>query len=543
MSTRDMAPPASFRAFAELCESLERTRSRNEKIRLVSSFISRVRPTEIAVAVRFLTGRVFGDQETKKLGVGGATLWKIAKASSLQVSLLSSDLGVSLLDVGRTFESLASLTGKDRQQKAENLLQGLFSRFSDLEKKFALRLLSGEMEIGAVDGVLLAAIAASSKLALDRVRRAYMIMGDVGQVAELALTNPTAIASAKIELFNPVRPMLAEMATSIREILESHSNGTAFEYKYDGARIQIHKLRDTARIFSRRLSDVTASIPEIATLVKESTSSKQVLLEGEVIAVDSDGKPLPFQDLMRRFRRMHDIADATAKIPLQLHLFDILLLDNDELIDKRYAERREILERVVPGELLAPRIVSQDEAEIQRLFDTALAEGHEGLMAKALDSRYEVGRRGKKWFKLKKTETLDLAIVAADWGYGRRTGWLSNYHLAVRDEQTGELLVVGKTFKGLTDDEFREMTKRLQELKSSGTEFTVTVKPAVVVEVAYDEIQRSPHYRSGFALRFARITRIRDDKRIDDVDTLQRLRTLYDRQFSRKGVLVRGKSL
>jgi DNA ligase-1 len=433
--------------------------------------------------------------------------------------------------------------GKDRQQKAENLLQGLFSRFSDLEKKFALRLLSGEMEIGAVDGVLLAAIAASSKLALDRVRRAYMIMGDVGQVAELALTNPTAIASAKIELFNPVRPMLAEMATSIGEILESHSNGTAFEYKYDGARIQIHKLRDTARIFSRRLSDVTASIPEIATLVKESTSSKQVLLEGEVIAVDSDGKPLPFQDLMRRFRRMHDIEDATAKIPLQLHLFDILLLDKDELIDKRYAERRLILERVVPGELLAPRIVSQDEAEIQRLFDTALAEGHEGLMAKALDSRYEVGRRGKKWFKLKKTETLDLAIVAADWGYGRRTGWLSNYHLAVRDEQTGELLVVGKTFKGLTDDEFREMTKRLQELKSSGTEFTVTVKPAVVVEVAYDEIQRSPHYRSGFALRFARITRIRDDKRIDDVDTLQRLRTLYDRQFSRKGVLVRGKSL
>lgn len=543
MSTRDMAPPVSFRAFAELCGSLEGTRSRNEKIRLVSSFISRVRPTEVAVAVRFLTGRVFGDQETKKLGVGGATLWKIAKASSLQVSLLSSDLGVSLLDVGRTFESLASLMGKDRQQKAENLLQGLFSRFSDLEKKFALRLLSGEMEIGAVDGVLLAAIAASSKLALDRVRRAYMIMGDVGQVAELALTNPTAIASAKIELFNPVRPMLAEMATSIREILESHSNGTAFEYKYDGARIQIHKLRDTARIFSRRLSDVTASIPEIATLVKESTSSKQVLLEGEVIAVDSDGKPLPFQDLMRRFRRMHDIEDATAKIPLQLHLFDILLLDNDELIDKRYAERRLILERVVPGELLAPRIVSEDEAEIQRLFDTALAEGHEGLMAKALDSRYEVGRRGKKWFKLKKTETLDLAIVAADWGYGRRTGWLSNYHLAVRDEQTGELLVVGKTFKGLTDDEFREMTKRLQELKSSGTEFTVTVKPAVVVEVAYDEIQRSPHYRSGFALRFARITRIRDDKRIDDVDTLQRLRTLYDRQFSRKGVLVRGKSL
>ena len=542
MSTRDTLPPTSFRAFAELCESLEGTRSRNEKIRLVSSFISGLQHAEVAVAVRFLTGRAFSDQETKKLGVGGATLWKIAKASSLQVPLLSSDFRVSLLDVGRTFESLASLTGKDRQQRGVNLLQGLFSRLSDLEKKFTLRLLSGEMEIGAVDGVLLAAIAASSKLTVERARRAYMMMGDVGRVAELALTNPDAIASAKIELFNPVRPMLAEMADSIGKILEYHRNGTAFEYKYDGARIQIHKLGDTVRIFSRRLSDVTASIPEIVTLVKGAAAGKRVLLEGEVIAIDADGKPLPFQDLMRRFRRMHDVGDATAKIPLQLHLFDMLLLDDDELIDRRYAERREILERVLPRELLAPRIVSRDEAEIRGLFDKALAEGHEGLMAKALDSKYEVGKRGKKWFKLKRAETLDVAIVAADWGYGRRTGWLSNYHLAVRDEETGELLVVGKTFKGLTDNEFREMTMRLQELKSSETEFTVTVNPAVVVEVAYDEIQRSPHYRSGFALRFARITRIRGDKRIDDVDTVQRLRKLYDQQFARKGMLDEEKS-
>jgi len=542
MWTTDTLAPTSFSGFAELCESLERNRSRNEKIRLVSSFISNLQSREVAVAVRFLTGRALRDRETKKLGVGGATLWKIGKASSLQLPLLSSDLRVSLLDVAKVFESLASLSGKDRQQRAENLLQGLFSRLSDLERKFALRLLSGEMEIGAVDGVLLAAIAASSKLPLDRVRRAYMIMGDLGQVAELALTNPDGVASAKIELFNPVRPMLAEMANSIREILECHRNRTAFEYKYDGARIQIHKLGDTVRIFSRRLSDVTASIPEIAILVKRAVAGKRALLEGEVIAIDGDGKPLPFQDLMRRFRRTHDVAVTTAKIPLQLHLFDILLLDDDELIDRRYAERREILERVVHGAFLAPRLVSSDEAEIRSLFKKALAEGHEGLMAKALDSTYEVGKRGKKWFKLKKAETLDVAIVAADWGYGRRTGWLSNYHLAVRDEETGELLVVGKTFKGLTDTEFREMTKKLQQLKSSETEFTVSVKPAVVVEVAYDEIQRSPHYRSGFALRFARITRIRDDKSIEDVDTVQRLTKLYDQQFASKGMLGKANS-
>jgi len=533
-----MDPSTPFQSFARLCANLEATRSRNQKIRLISDFISALQPDEMAVAVRFLTGRVFSERGAKRLGVGGATLWKLTKANSLQTPLLVQNTGVSLLDVGRTFDSLASLSGRDRQQRAENLLHGLFSRFNELERKYAFRLVSGEMEVGAVDGVLLAAISASSNLGLNTVRRSYMIMGDIGRVAELALAKPNAIVAAKIVPFNPVRPMLAEMATNVREILESHRHGTAFEYKYDGARIQIHKSGHDVRIFSRRLSDVTASVPEIVALSKERLDSKHVIFEGEVIAVGSDGKPLPFQDLMRRFRRVHDIAGVSAKIPLQLRLFDILFLDDEELTERSCADRREILERQAPPDLLAPRIISGDEDEIKRLFDQSLAQGHEGLMAKALDSRYEIGKRGKKWFKLKKSETLDLAIVAAEWGYGRRTGWLSNYHLAVRDENTGELLVVGKTFKGLTDEEFRRMTNRLQELKSSETEFKVTVKPSVVVEVAYDEIQRSPHYKSGFALRFARIARIRDDKNVDDIDTLQRLRSLYDQQFARKGSLA-----
>jgi DNA ligase-1 len=228
---------------------------------------------------------------------------------------------------------------------------------------------------------------------------------------------------------------------------------------------------------------------------------------------------------------------ATTRVPLQLHLFDILVAGDEELVDVSYTTRRKILEQGVPQDLLAPYVTSKDEDEIQRLFSKALTEGHEGLMAKSLDSKYEVGKRGKKWFKLKRAETLDLVIVAADWGYGRRTGWLSNYHLAARDENTGEFLVVGKTFKGLTDEEFAQMTQRLQELKSDEKEYTVTLKPKMVVEVAYDEIQRSPHYKSGFALRFARISRIRDDKSPDEVDSLQRIRSLYDEQFSRKGML------
>jgi len=533
----DTASETSFRSFAELCKSLEATRSRNEKVRLISDFITALQPAELTIAVRFLTGRVFSEQEIKKLGVGGATLWKLAKAKTLQTSLLPQDGGIGLTEVDRAFQLLASLSGKDRQKRAENLLHGLFSRFTDLEKKYAFRLISGEMELGAVDGVLLAAVAGSSKLDLDRVRRAYMIMGDIGKVAELALTNPDAVRSAKIVLFSPVRPMLAEMAEGIGQILESHPRGTSFEYKYDGARIQIHNSGEEVRIFSRRLTDVTESIPEIVALAKDLTRNRQTLLEGEVMAVDTNRKPLPFQDLMRRFRRVHDIEGATETVPLQLRLFDILLLNDEELTERSYSQRREILEREVPSELLAPRMVTADESEVQRLFDKALAEGHEGLMAKALDSRYEVGKRGKKWFKLKKAETLDVAIVAAEWGYGRRTGWLSNYHLAVRDESTGEHLVVGKTFKGLTDAEFAEMTKRLKESKVSETDYTVKVKPTIVVEVAYDEIQRSPHYKSGFALRFARITRIRDDKTVDEIDTLQRLRALYDHQFIRKGRL------
>jgi len=527
----------SFLAFAELCERLEATRSRNEKVQQISSFISSLRPDEVPIAVRFLTGRVFGEQEIKKLGVGDATLWKLAKADNLQVTLLRTETGLSLLDLNRTLESLASLSGTDRQQRAENILQGLFSRFGGLERRYGFRLLSGEMEIGAVDGVLLAAIAAASKLDLDKVRRAYMTMGDIGRIAELALTNSSAVDSARIVMFNPVRPMLAEMATSIRQILEFHKGGTAFEYKYDGARIQIHKHGVEVRIFSRRLSDVTVSIPEIVAIAKDRVAIKTALLEGELIAVDDIGKPLPFQDLMRRFRRVHDVLGATTRVPLQLHVFDILVAGDEELVDMSYTTRRKILEQGVPQDLLAPYVTSKDEGEIQRLFDKALTEGHEGLMAKSLDSKYEVGKRGKKWFKLKRVETLDLVIVAADWGYGRRTGWLSNYHLAARDENTGEFLVVGKTFKGLTDEEFAQMTQRLQELRSDEKEYTVTVKPKMVVEVAYDEIQRSPHYKSGFALRFARISRIRDDKSPDEVDSLQRIRSLYDEQFSRKGML------
>ncbi len=344
----------------------------------------------------------------------------------------------------------------------------------------------------------------------------------------------TALERISLRLFIPVKPMLAEMADDADQVLGEHKDGTAFEYKFDGARIQIHRKDDKVRIFSRRLTDVTDSIPEIVDFAQTQVKASEFLIEGEVVATGAAGKPVPFQDLMRRFRRVHEIEDMAGKIPLKLYLFDVLQVDGKTLIDLPYTDRWKALSQIVPKDRLAPRIITSDVEKVESFMQSALKEGHEGLMAKSLSSNYSIGARGKKWFKIKPWDRLDVVIVAADWGSGRRVGWLSNYHLAVRDEDTGEFLVVGKTFKGLTDVEFETTTKRLQEIKTRDGRYTVYVKPAIVAEVAYNEIQKSPRYKSGFALRFARISRFRDDKRPDDADTLQRLQQLYDKQFENK---------
>jgi DNA ligase-1 len=323
------------------------------------------------------------------------------------------------------------------------------------------------------------------------------------------------------------------MAQDVREVFREHGGITALEYKYDGARIQLHGKDGTVRIFSRRLTDVTASLPDIVSLARETIApgASEFLLEGEVLAVGEGGKPFPFQDLMRRFRRVHDVKMMMAQFPLRLHLFDIIYLNGKMLIDAPNEERWAILQNLVGSDLLASRTVSSKVEDAKELMQESIRAGHEGLMAKDLKSGYTPGVRGKKWFKIKPVETLDVVIVAADWGSGRRNEWLSNYHLAVRDDRTGDYLLVGKTFKGLTDDEFSKITERLLTLKTRTTEYTVYVKPSIVVEVAFNEIQRSPHYRSKFALRFARITRFRDDKGPEDADTQSRLRALYENQF------------
>ena len=530
--------PAKFSIVAHLCRSLEETSRRNEKIRLISEVLRKISPEDVSYVTLFLAGKPFPEADPRVLEISYATL--SAAGKTLNQALLSgNEDSLTIAEVFATLEKLAEVKGAGSKEKRLALLSSLINRTTPLETEYLSRMLLGEMRIGVVEGVLLDAIAEASGVSRQLVRRAHMLHGDIGDVARLAITEgAAALEKVGLRLFVPVKPMLAEMAEDIPQVLAEHKEGSAFEYKFDGARIQIHRKSDQVRIFSRRLTDVTDSIPEIVDYAKTKVKASEFLIEGEVVALGEGGKPVPFQDLMRRFRRVHGIEDMIERVPLRLYLFDVLQSEGKTLIDLPYAERWEILSSLAPTDSLAPRIVTRDNKVVDDFLQAALKEGHEGLMAKSLTSDYSPGARGKKWFKVKPADRLDVVIVAADWGSGRRVGWLSNYHLSVRDEETGEYLVVGKTFKGLTDTEFDMITKRLQELKTWESKWTLHVKPQIVVEVAHNEVQKSSRYKSGFALRFARITKFRDDKTPEEADTIQRLRKLYEKQFENKGRLL-----
>ncbi len=524
-----------FSKLAQACRDLEGTTKRNEKASIIADLLNSVHPDEIAPATLFLSGKAFPESDQRVLEVSYATVSEAGR------NLGQAKLSNAQLTVQGVYEALAKVSkakGPNSRTRKLNLVQTLLTMSSKDEAEFLTRMMLGEMRIGVVEGVLLDAISKASGIPRDVVRRANMLHGDIGDLARKAITEgAAALEKIQLRLFVPVKPMLAEMAADTGEVLAEHLEGSAFEYKFDGARIQIHRMGDRIRIFSRRLTDVTESLSDMVEFARTQINSSEYLVEGEAIAIGEGGRPVPFQDLMRRFRRVHGIEEMAGKIPLRLYLFDVLYLEGKALIDQPYTARWEVLSKLVPSASLAPRIVTRDRGLVESFLKAALKEGHEGLMAKSLASDYSPGARGKKWFKIKPADTLDVVIVAADWGSGRRVGWLSNYHLAVRDEDTGEFMVVGKTFKGLTDDEFDIITERLKELKVRESRYTVQVKPAIVAEVAYNEVQKSPIYKSGFALRFARIARFRDDKSPVDANTLQDLRQRYEKQFETKARL------
>src|SRR5437660_1078060 len=440
----------------------------------------------------------------------------------------------TLMDIAEAFGDVAAATGAGARRARDERLARLASRVSADEREFLARIVGGEMRTGVSEGLLLEAIAAAWGVDVAAARRAALFLGDLTAVATLAAAGGApAVAGASPRPFVPLLPMLAEIADDFPTVLAAHGGRTALEYKYDGARIQLHRAGERVQVWTRRLSDVTRSLPDVVEIAQRDLSGEPFILDGEVVALDAAGRPLPFQELMRRFRRVHGIEALVREMPLALHFFDCLMLDGRSLIDAPYAERWAALTRVTGGRYLAERALVGDVDAAQAFHARAVAAGHEGVMAKDLGSAYEPGGRGKRWFKLKAAETVDCVIVAADRGSGRRVGWLSNYHLAVRD---GEAFAdVGKTFKGLTDAQFAAMTDRLRALALEDDGYTVRVRPEVVVEVEYNEIQRSPTYPSGLALRFARIARIRDDKAPGQATTLAQLRDLYAAQFRTEG--------
>lgn len=558
--------PTPFRELAELCEKLENMKKRTQMVSLVSAFLKSLESEEVEPAVSMILGRPFPKWSQQTLEVSWATLsdivrriagvdWKmfteafsktgdVGAATKIvfensrikrQTSLFEKILTIK--EVRRSFEAIAEATGPGSREKKERLTEALLSSASPLEAKHLVKIIIGEMRTGFNEGLMEQAISEAFHIPLDVVQRAGMVLGDIGAVADIAKTqSKEGLLKLGFKVFRPVKLMLAQMANDVAEALKEHGGKTAFEYKLDGARVQIHKKGETVRIYSRRLTDVTKSLPEIAETVKRNVKAEEVILEGEVIAIDSEGHPLPFQHLMRRFKRVHEVKGMAEALPVKLFLFDILYLNGESLTSLPYIRRRQILAENVGEIPLIKQIITDNVEEAESFLREATDFGHEGLMAKKIDGDYVPGIRGKRWLKIKPIlEPLDLVIVAAEYGYGRRREWLSDYYLAARDAETGEFLTVGKTFKGLTDAEIVEMTQRLKEIAIKEEPRRVFVAPKIVVEVTYNEIQKSPKYKCGMALRFARITRIREDKTPEEADTIQRVREIYERQFSKKG--------
>lgn len=553
-----------FKVLAELGDKLEKTTSRNSMIAIVAEFLNNLSTDEIEPATAMILGRslprgAFKTLElnwatisgiikrlvnvdwkdfTKvfnKTGDLGATIKSIFEKSKIRMQVTLVQNPLTILEVRRVLEKIAETSGMGSRKRKERLIETLLGKSTPIEAKYIVKILTGEMRTGFNEGLMELAVSEAFNVSHELVNKANMITGDIGEIAMVAKTRgQKGLSKLRVQVFRPIKPTLAQKADNVQEALTQHGGKTAFEYKLDGARVQIHISKYSIRIFSRRKTDVTDSFPEIVKQVRTQIRANVAILEGEIIAIGESGSPVPFQYLMRRFRRVRRIEDMVEKIPVQLQFFDIVYLDGKSLLDCPYFERRKKLRKTSGKIPLVKQRIFGSQSEAINFLDEALDIGHEGLMAKKIDSFYTPGIRGKNWFKIKRSlDPLDLVIVAAEYGYGRRHKWLSDYYLAGRDLENGKFLVVGKTFKGLNDNEIIEMTRRLKKLAVREESRKVTVIPRIVVEVEYNEIQESPKYRCGMSLRFARITRIRYDKNPDEADTIHRIRKIFEKQFKK----------
>jgi DNA ligase-1 len=500
-------------AIVRTSAAVTETPSRLAKIVLLAGVLRDLRPDEVPVAVAYLSGEL----PQGSIGVGWASLRGVPPPAASPT--------LELLDVDAVLTRLLTTAGKGSQASRRQELAGLFSSATEHEQRFLTALLAGELRQGALEGVMVEAVAKAAGLPARDVRRALMLTGSLGTVAASALgEGPTGLARFGLTVLQPVLPMLAQTATDVSDAL-ARIRPAAVEWKLDGARLQVHRLGDEVRAFTRNLADVTGRVPELVDAIRQ-LPLRAVILDGEAIALQND-HPYPFQVTMGRFGTRLSVDEFRKSVPLSVFFFDVLHVDGEDLIDRPASERFEVLDQRLPEALRVPRMIADEAGEAEAFLDGALERGHEGVMVKALDAPYEAGRRGAGWLKVKRAHTLDLVVLGAEWGHGRRQGWLSNLHLGARDPETGGFVMLGKTFKGMTDEMLAWQTKRFLELETSRDASTVYIRPELLVEVAFDGVQRSSRYPGGLALRFARVKGYRPDRSPADADTIETVRAIH----------------
>ena len=490
--------------------------SRLVKVDRLATLLRHVTPREVEVAIAFLSGEV----RQGRIGVGPSAIREARPAAAADTPTLQ------LLEVDEVFDRIAATTGRGSSVDRLRLLRELLIRATADEQDFLMRLLFGELRQGALEAVLLEAVARAGDVPATTVRRAVMMAGRLAPVAHALLADADkSLSRFMVQVFRPVQPMLAQPASDVDEALAEASREIAVEWKLDGARIQLHKAGEDVRVYSRNLRDVTFAVPEVVEAAR-AMPVDEVILDGEVIALRPDATPHPFQQTMQRFGRKLDVDRLRAELPLTPFFFDCLYVDGTPMIDEPQFERVDRLRSIAPLTIV-PSLLRPTREEAARFVEDTLRRGHEGVMVKSLASAYAAGRRGRHWLKVKVARTLDLVVLAAEWGHGRRRGWLSNLHLGARDPVSGGFVMLGKTFKGITDEMLAWQTGKLLELEVTRDDYTVYVRPELVVEIAFNGLQESSHYPGGLALRFARVKHYRSDKLAASADTIDTVRDIY----------------
>ena len=560
----------SFREFAQACNEIELTSGSLDMTALVADLFDSVTLDELPVVSHFVMGEIFPAWSSEEVGVGAGILYSaIAKSAGVSVediedlvrdtgdigktavqalskksqgqstfsSFLEESHELSILEVFERFKDISRISGKGSQTSKIKNLQYLFNSASSKEVGYISLLAIEELRIGVGEGIVRDAIGRAFDVPSEDVERGFMLTNDMGLVALTAKQGGAdAVSGLGLVLNRPIKLMLAQITPSLESAI-SDMDEAAIEWKFDGARVQIHKDGDDVVLYSRRLENITQSLPDIVEAVREHVKMDTAILDGEAVAIDADGRPRPFQDILKRFRRKYDVNSTAREIPLTLNLFDIMYLNGESLLDRPLVERRELLRSSVENDIsirVDTQVVTKDIEEINRIYTEALKGGHEGIMIKNPNSPYSPGKRGKNWLKKKPVmETLDLVVIGAEWGYGRRTSFMGSYALACHDTDTGKFLPVGKVATGFSDEQLAELTDIFSELVVVESGKEIELKPEIVFEVAFEEIQKSSNYESGYALRFPRLVNVRDDKSVEDVETIERIEDMYRLQRER----------